>query len=59
MRKWETEKHGNEEMNWKWSSKPLGCLRYLNDMRATVMLDLKLQSVVVSTTKYLAGQPRE
>ena len=20
MRKWETEKRGNEEMNWKWSS---------------------------------------
>ena len=19
MRKWETEKRGNEEMNWKWS----------------------------------------
>ena len=34
--KWETEKRGNEEMNWKWSSKTLGCPWYLSDMRTIV-----------------------
>ena len=37
MRKWETEKRGNEEMNWKWSSFDLR----LETKRLTNCLDLR------------------